>query len=111
MHRVYTTESVALAWHIRNVLETHDIKSVLKNEGLYSIAGEVPVNECMPEVWVSTRDLQRAQEIIRSIESDDEPEGPDWVCKDCGETVAASFQLCWNCQHDPAADSEGDFYA
>ena len=27
----------------------------------------------------------------------------DWICKGCSETNAASFDLCWNCQHESVA--------
>ena len=50
--KVYTADSVSMAWHFRNVLEQHGISSVVKNDNLYSAGGELPLNECMPEVWV-----------------------------------------------------------
>lgn len=103
MKRVYTTESVALAWHMRNVLEQHHIDAVVKNEQLYSIAGEMPITECLAEVWVKhDLDFRHAENIIRDIESTTEVEGEDWSCDECGETNMGNFAVCWNCQrsHD-----------
>ncbi|NQV71306.1 MAG: DUF2007 domain-containing protein [Pseudohongiella sp.] len=98
MRRVYTSDNVTKAWHIRNVLEQHDIQAVVKNEQLYSVAGEVPITECMPEVWVGDLFFARADQIIRDIENSAEPEGQDWICNSCKEVNAGSFGLCWNCQ-------------
>jgi hypothetical protein len=105
MKRVYTTDSVAMAWHIRNVLEQYGIDALVKNDKLYAIAGEVPLTECMPEVWVKPLEYIRAEQIIRELESDAPPDGPDWLCENCGESNAASFDICWNCQHDVDPDA------
>lgn len=101
MKRVYTSDTVAQAWHIRNLLEQHGIRSTVKNEQLYSVAGELPITECMPEVWVDDSFFIKAEQIIRDIENSTEPEGEDWVCDNCKESNGASFGLCWNCQAVP----------
>ncbi len=99
MQRVYTTDSIAMAWHIRNVLEQHDIEATVKNEKLYSIAGEMPVTECLPEVWVNNSlYYKRAEQIIRELENTVEIDGDDWTCSGCGEINTATFDICWNCQ-------------
>ncbi|PCJ25879.1 MAG: hypothetical protein COA96_06430 [SAR86 cluster bacterium] len=98
MKRVYTSDNVTQAWHIRNVLEQHDIRSVIKNENLYSASGEIPFTECLPEVWVNELYFVRAGQIIREIENSVESEAEDWTCNHCKEVNGASFALCWNCQ-------------
>lgn len=100
MKRVYSTESVPLAWHMRNVLEQHHIETIIKNDRLYSIAGEMPITECMVEVWVRhDLDFRHAENIIRDIEGKNEIEGDDWQCDRCGEANMGNFAVCWNCQH------------
>ena len=42
MKKVYSTEILANAWNIKNVLEQHDIEAVIKNENLFSVSGESP---------------------------------------------------------------------
>ena len=76
MKRVYSTEILANAWHIRNVLEQYDIESVIRNENLFSVAGEVPFIECMPEVWVKPLYYRRAKQIIAELESSSQARGP-----------------------------------
>jgi len=103
MKRVYSSESAAMAWHIRNVLEQHQIDSVVKNDRLFSASGDIPFTECLAEVWVKNKlDYQRAERIIREIATEPVDSGPDWVCAKCGETNTASYAICWNCEasHD-----------
>ena len=98
MKRIYTADSIAMAWHIRNVLQQHDIYAEVKNDRLASIAGETPITESMPEVWVKPLYVRRAEQIIKESIQSDEPGGEDWVCSSCGEDNLGSFGVCWNCQ-------------
>ena len=97
MKRIYTADNVAMAWHIRNILEQHDIYAEVKNEKIYSIAGETPITESLPEVWVKPFYTKRAEEIIREHTLPNNTEGEDWVCGKCNEDNAPSFNICWNC--------------
>lgn len=99
MKRVYSTDNVAMAWHMRNVLQQHGIEAQVRNVNLYSVAGEIPINECQPEVWVGNLDFARSEQLIREVESDPVGEGPDWICEHCGENNLDTFDICWNCQH------------
>ncbi|MED5412563.1 MAG: DUF2007 domain-containing protein [Pseudomonadota bacterium] len=98
MKRIYTADSIAMAWHIRNVLEQHDIYAEVKNDRLASIAGETPITESMPEVWVKPFYVRRAEEIIKEMFGLDEPQGEGWICSSCGEDNLGSFDICWNCE-------------
>lgn len=98
MKRIYTADSLAMAWHMRNVLEQHDIYSEVKNEGLSSIAGETPITESLPEVWVKPLYVKRAEQVIKEIIKSEEFYEKDWVCKSCGEDNLGNFAICWNCQ-------------
>jgi len=70
MKQVYTADSVPMAWHMANVLEYHGIQALVKNDKLYSVAGEIPFIECLPEVWVQNDlDYIRAGQIIKELES------------------------------------------
>jgi hypothetical protein len=104
MKRVYTTDSVAMAWHMRNVLEQHDIDAEVRNANLFSVAGELPIHECQPEVWVRPLDFRRAEQIIRELEltSSERQDGPEWICGHCQENNYDNFDICWNCQNSRA---------
>ncbi|MBM87043.1 MAG: hypothetical protein CMQ41_01560 [Gammaproteobacteria bacterium] len=98
MKRIYTADSIAMAWHMRNVLEQHDIYAQVKNEGLSSIAGETPITEILPEVWVKPLYAKRAEQIVKEIINSEELENESWICKSCGEDSLGIFDICWNCQ-------------
>lgn len=107
MKRIYSNNNVALAWHVRNMLEQHDIPVQMKNDKLYSIAGELPVTECMAEVWVKNPLHYRlAEKLVEELESGSSEEFQDWHCPDCGELVEGTFALCWNCQEDSSAQGK-----
>ena len=98
MRRVYSCDSVPMAWHIRNILEEHGIYSIVKNDKLYSISGEIPVSECLPEVWVrNSLYFEYAKKIIEQVESENIEDEDDWCCHSCGEQNYANFGACWNC--------------
>ncbi len=100
MKRVYTADNVAMAWHVRNLLEQQDIAAIVRNDKLYSVAGEMPVHECLPEVWVEEKlNVRRAEQIIRTLALPVSEEGEEWTCGNCDVVNAASFDLCWNCQY------------
>lgn len=108
MKRVYTADSVAMAWHVKNVLEFNNIDSIIRNEGLMSIAGEVPFVECQPEVWVlNDLSFSLAENLIKEIEAGPTIEGADWICRSCKESNLASYGICWNCQSSIDEDLEG----
>ncbi|HAT26768.1 MAG TPA: hypothetical protein DCS89_07135 [Gammaproteobacteria bacterium] len=109
MQRIYVADSVPMAWHMANVLEHQGIQALVKNDRLYSVAGAVPINECMPEVWIrNDLDYIRAGRIIKEFESSAIIEEPDWWCRACAEVNAGNFDLCWNCQTERLASSDAD---
>ena len=102
MKKVYSTEILANAWNIRNVLEQHGIEAEVRNESLFSVSGEVPFIECMPEVWVKALFAKRAEQIIGELENAVELKGGDWVCAECGESNGINFAVCWSCERGDA---------
>ena len=98
MKRVYSSESLAQAGHIKAVLEQNDIACFLKNEQLSGAIGEVPFLECMPEVWVYDDELEaRAGRIVAEVTAEPDAKAESWRCSACGETNEGQFAACWNC--------------
>lgn len=88
------------------MLEAQDIEVVVKNDKLYTVAGEVPVTECMAEVWVvKPLSYRLAEQLVVEMEQGQDVEMSDWKCQHCGEFNDGNFALCWNCQRAVAADS------
>ena len=98
-----------MAWHVRNVLEQYDIATRIKNDKLYSVAGELPINECLAEVWVVNKlDYRRAVQIIQKLEQQEQGNEAQWRCRQCGEENAANFAICWSCQASIASQEDAE---
>ena len=94
--RVFAHSNALLVSHLRNVLAAAGIPAELRNMTLGGGAGELPLGECEPEVWVAPHNRERAEALIRaSLEGGSER--PDWTCPGCGETLEGAFDSCWNC--------------
>ena len=106
MKKVFTAESAMIAWHVRNLLQQEGVAAEVRNDQLYSVAGEVPTVECWPEVWIHhDLDLQRARRIVDEFRS--APADPDsaWQCPHCGESCDGNFDICWQCQAPRSEDA------
>jgi len=88
---------------IRGVLESEGILCIVKNEFLNGALGELPVNETWPELWVSSEDWPRADQIMISVK-EDAGAGENWRCKQCGEMIEAQFAACWRCSTNVKRD-------
>jgi rubrerythrin len=60
-----------------------------------SIAGEIPVDQALPEVWVT--DENRHAEALSLLHELRNPPWRHWVCRVCLEQVDGPFEQCWNC--------------
>ena len=98
MRKVYTSHNSAIIGHARQVLENHAIPCVVRNDFLLGGAGELPVNETWPELWVvDNRDFDRARALVDGIvAAASEPE-PPWRCPSCSEQMEGQFTDCWSC--------------
>ncbi len=110
MKRVFSSESLADAGHVKAVLEQQGIGCFIRNEQLSGALGEVPFLECMPEVWVYDDDDEaRARNVVRDVTSPSPAEAPAWRCAACGERNEGHFAACWQCgaqDGDTAATDE-----
>ena len=100
MKLAYTNENRFLVENARNVLENAGIETVLKNEYALGALGEIAPFETWMEVWaVKETDYDKAMAIVAEIKTPEHAGNKSaWICPECGEENAASFDLCWNCQ-------------
>lgn len=98
MKKVYTSDDPLLVAQLRQLLEDNHIACLVRNEFLMGAAGELPLNECWPEIWaVHDAQLDRARELVEAyLSAADDSAGP-WTCGGCGEPIEAVFSQCWNC--------------
>lgn len=104
MKKVFVCDDLILAGHLQSLLQGNDIECHLRNMSLTGGIGELPINECWPEVWVNDdRDEQLARTIIDSALENAEP-GQDWRCR-CGEHIEGQFERCWACGAERPAEA------
>lgn len=95
---VYSSDDRIFISHLKNVLILEGINCFIKNDLAYTLAGEVPVNEVWPELWITDKnDLAAATELIAELIKPQTGDNKDWVCSQCGERHEAQFSTCWNC--------------
>ncbi|HWO43797.1 MAG TPA: DUF2007 domain-containing protein [Candidatus Eisenbacteria bacterium] len=97
MTRVYSSKDPLMIAHLKNVLETFDIRCVAKKFDLSSGAGELPPIECWPELWVEERRAAEAKTILRKTLAPIKAVRKPWRCHRCGEEIEGQFSECWKC--------------
>ncbi|MBT8108404.1 MAG: DUF2007 domain-containing protein, partial [Gammaproteobacteria bacterium] len=72
MKKLTSSESLVTINHYKNVLESEGIPCQIRNEFLGGIAGEMPLQEVWPELWiVNNIDYDRAKQLIDAAISDE----------------------------------------
>ena len=73
------------------------------NANAASLAGELPIEASLPQVWVEQDDeAARARALIDEYLTTHTAGAPA-SCPACGEENPASFDLCWKCGRDLTA--------
>lgn len=91
---------------LQSLLESHGIRTFLKNQFGFGGTGELPFVETVPQLFVlSERDVQRARELIAQ-EAPAAEAGEDWICQSCKEENEGSFSHCWNCSAENRTHKE-----
>ena len=86
-----------MAIRVQSLLEPEGIDSLIRNQNLSGAMGELPVNECWPEVWImDDDDYSRAMNIISSCLAETDTNSEPWSCV-CGENIEGQFTACWKC--------------
>jgi NADPH-dependent glutamate synthase beta subunit-like oxidoreductase len=101
MKRVFASQDRAAIAIVRELLANEGIETIVQNENMSAICGEIPFFLAMPEVCVlRDEDLAEAQAIVERFESGearDQAGKKPWRCPRCGETIEGQFTICWKC--------------
>lgn len=100
MKKLYASDDRVMLYHINNVMKAEGLECIIKNDLMYSLAGEVPVNEVWPELWlIDTSQQKKAETILAELVTQQQPQmGSDyWQCRKCGEKHEIQFTECWRC--------------
>ena len=110
MRKLFVHSDRVLVGHVASVLQSHGIDVMVRNDVLGAAAGELPVNETWPEVWVvSDDDYTQAERLLSEVIAPEpvETSAQPWTCPRCAETIEPQFSECWLC----AADASGTLQA
>ncbi|WP_042299909.1 putative signal transducing protein [Paraburkholderia kururiensis] len=98
MLKLTSAPNLLTAQHWLNVLETAGIACELHNRYLSGAMGEIPAEQCAPELWlVDERDEAVARRLLTTAVSGPPADAAPWRCRQCGETLEAQFTVCWQC--------------
>ena len=96
--KVYTSPDLPMVAHLKNILESHGISCTIQQQFSSCAAGDIPVNECWPELWISDKmELNRAKAIVKESLSASEQKKDNWICPHCHEELEEQFTACWKC--------------
>lgn len=99
MKLLYTNESAFLVNNAKNIVEQTGIQVVLKNEFAAGAAGDLAPLDTWLELWiVNDVDYLKAEQAIKQAAQNTLTH--DWFCRHCHEKNDASFEICWQCQHE-----------
>ncbi len=97
MKRVHTAANLPEAHLLLHLLAHRGIRARVFNANASSLAGELPIDSSLPQVWVEDpRDARRAAALIEGFLRPGQT-GPARKCAACGEENPPAFDLCWNC--------------
>lgn len=96
MKRLIQAPNAAVATLWADMLQQQGgIRTSVQRYFASGIAGEIPPDQALPEVWVLDDDqLEPARTLLDRLRH-----LPDrhWLCHACGEAVDGPFEQCWNC--------------
>ncbi|WP_298830469.1 DUF2007 domain-containing protein [uncultured Piscinibacter sp.] len=95
MRRLISAPNLALATLWADMLTNAGIEASVQRAYAGSIAGELPPDQALPEVWVTDDErLEAARALLVQLRH---PPHRHWLCPGCGERIDGPFEQCWNC--------------
>jgi hypothetical protein len=97
MIKVFENFDFSRVGQMQSLLESHGIKTFIRNQYGSSVMGEVPFVEVVPQLFVlEEKDVARARQLLQLDLPVDNP-GQSWICPECGVDVEGNFSRCWKC--------------
>ena len=94
MLRLTQAPNLAIATLWADVLAGEGVKVSLQRTFLTSGAGELPPDQCLPEIWITEPwQESRARALLHDLQNIPQRR---WRCG-CGEQVEGGFEQCWKC--------------
>lgn len=95
MKRLVQAPNLALATLWADLLRQGGFDVSVQRAYASGIAGEIPPDQALPEVWIADDDqLDAAKALLEQLRH---PPFRRWVCTGCGELIEGPFTQCWQC--------------
>jgi hypothetical protein len=95
VRRLTQAPNIAIASLWADTLCQAGIEATVQRQFLSSVAGELPPDQCLPEIWVMhDEQLEEGRALLRQLQTLPQRR---WRCA-CGELVEGGFESCWNCE-------------
>jgi Putative prokaryotic signal transducing protein len=105
MKRLFQAPNAALAHLWAAQLRAAGFDVSVQREFASGIAGQIPVDQTLPEVWIMDDDqVKWARQVFAELQNLPQRR---WNCPRCVELVEGPYDQCWNC----GADRPGAFAA
>jgi hypothetical protein len=95
MRRLITAPNLAIATLWADMLTQGGFDASVQRAYASSIAGEIPPDQCLPEVWVMDDTQYAAARAL--LDQLRRGQHRHWICPACHEHVDGPFEQCWNC--------------
>ncbi|MBX3585602.1 MAG: DUF2007 domain-containing protein [Ramlibacter sp.] len=94
MLRLTQAPNIAIATLWVDTLREAGIAASLQRYFLSSAAGDLPPDQCLPEIWLNHEEQEEAaRALLHALQNLPQRR---WACA-CGEIVEGGFEQCWNC--------------
>ena len=103
MKRLTTAPNIAIATLWADMLTSGGIEATVQRYFAGSIAGEIPPDQALPEIWIADEaQFDAARSLLHELRH---PPRRRWVCPGCGERIDGPFEQCWKCGAQMPADA------
>ena len=94
MRRLTQAPNIAIAALWADALQQAGFSASVQRYFLSGIAGELPPDQCLPEIWLTHDDeAPAARALLDALQNRPQRR---WLCR-CGERVEGGFEQCWQC--------------
>ena len=94
MRRLAQAPNIAIAALWADTFKQAGFSASVQRYFLSGIAGELPPDQCLPEVWLAhDHEEPLAKALLHELQNLPQRR---WLCS-CGELVEGGFEQCWQC--------------
>ncbi|MDO5626640.1 MAG: DUF2007 domain-containing protein [Pseudomonadota bacterium] len=95
MRRLTHAPNAAIAQIWADVLCEAGYPATVERRFLSSVAGELPPDQCLPEIWLRHDEHHAAaRALLHDLARTPQHQ---WTCPACGEHIEGGFEQCWAC--------------